>query len=312
MSRDLYNYVDGKRLGYSVMVNGEKVESELRDGYFVVERKWAKGDKVQVHFDMEPRLVKAHAKVEQDRGRVAVERGPLVYCAEWADNSCNVLNILLNRNPKFELGKKQIAQTDVQTLTTSAQTLLFDKTGRLVVQDESLVLIPYYAWAHRGNGNMAVWLPYELSATTPQLSPSLASESKIGSSRRIGALGSLNDRLTPQGAEDRSVPYCHWWPEKNSTEWLTYTFKQEATISSSTVYWFEDQPWGGCTVPKAWRIYYQNDKGEWVEVAEAKGYTMDKGVANTVRFKPVKTKAVKLEVDQPENFSCGVYEWSVE
>lgn len=309
---DLYNYVDGKRLGYSVMVNGEKVESELRDGYFVVERKWAKGDKVQVHFDMEPRLVKAHAKVEQDRGRVAVERGPLVYCAEWADNSCNVLNILLNRNPQFELGKKQIAQTDVQTLTTSAQTLSFDKTGRLVVQDESLVLIPYYAWAHRGNGNMAVWLPYELSATTPQLPPSLASESKIGSSRRIGALGSLNDRLTPQGAEDRSVPYCHWWPEKNSTEWLTYTFKQEATISSSTVYWFEDQPWGGCTVPKAWRIYYQNDKGEWVEVAEAKGYTMDKGVANTVRFKPVKTKAVKLEVDQPENFSCGVYEWSVE
>ncbi len=59
----------------------EPVESELQDGYFTIERRWKKGDKVEVHFDMEPRVVKAHAKVEADRGRVAVERGPLVYCA---------------------------------------------------------------------------------------------------------------------------------------------------------------------------------------------------------------------------------------
>ena len=80
---DLYRYSDGKRLGYSVKVNGQPMESELQDGYFKIERRWKKGDKVEVHFDMEPRVVKAHAKVEADRGRVAVERGPLVYCAEW-------------------------------------------------------------------------------------------------------------------------------------------------------------------------------------------------------------------------------------
>ena len=61
---DLYRYSDGKRLGYSVKVNGQPVESELQDGYFTIERRWKKGDKVEVHFDMEPRVVKAHAKVE--------------------------------------------------------------------------------------------------------------------------------------------------------------------------------------------------------------------------------------------------------
>ncbi len=74
---DLYRYADGKQLGYDVKVNGQPAESELRDGYFTIERKWKKGDKVEVHFDMEPRAVRAHGRVEADRGRMAVERGPL-------------------------------------------------------------------------------------------------------------------------------------------------------------------------------------------------------------------------------------------
>ena len=103
---DLYRYSDGKRLGYSVKVNGQPVESELQDGYFTIERRWKKGDKVEVHFDMEPRVVKAHAKVEADRGRVAVERGPLVYCAEWPDNDFDIMSVLVNRRPQFETVEK--------------------------------------------------------------------------------------------------------------------------------------------------------------------------------------------------------------
>lgn len=101
---DLYRYSDGKRLGYSVKVNGQPVESELQDGYFTIERQWKKGDKVEVHFDMEPRVVKAHAKVEADRGRVAVERGPLVYCAEWPDNDFDIMSVLVNRRPPVRDG----------------------------------------------------------------------------------------------------------------------------------------------------------------------------------------------------------------
>ncbi len=309
---DLYTYIDGKHLGYSVKLNGQEVQSELRDGYFVIDRKWKNGDKVQVHFDMEPRLVKANGKVAADKGRAEIERGPLVYCAEWPDNTCDVLSVLLNQEPQFTMGNKEIEGTNVQTLTTDAQTLSFDQKGRLTAKDERLTLIPYYAWAHRGAGNMAVWLPIDLNATSPALPPSLASESKVeASSRRMPALSAINDRLVPADADDRSVPYTHWWPKNNSTEWLSYTFKEPATISTSTVYWYDDQPWQGCKVPDSWKLYYKNDAGEWVEVQNPTHYGTAKGVANTVNFTPVRTTAVKLELVQPKDKSCGVYEWSV-
>ena len=161
---DLYRFDDGKQLGYSVKVNGENVNSELQNGYFVIDRKWKKGDCVELHFDMEPRLVRANEKVEADRGRAAIERGPLVYCAEWPDNTCDVLNVLLNQKPRITQGNKKIAQTDIVALTTQAQSFSFGEDGRLQTKDETLTLIPYYAWAHRGKGHMAIWIPTALSA----------------------------------------------------------------------------------------------------------------------------------------------------
>ena len=103
---DLYTYSDGKRLKYTVKVNGEAVQNELKDGYFCIDRRWKKGDKVEVHFDMEPRTVKANNKVEADRGRIAVERGPIVYCAEFPDNNFDIFSVFMNRNPKFEVVEK--------------------------------------------------------------------------------------------------------------------------------------------------------------------------------------------------------------
>ncbi len=309
---DLYNYADAKHLGYSVKVNGQEMKADLQDGYFVVERKWKKGDKVQIHFDMEPRLVKANGQVDADKGRAAIECGPLVYCAEWPDNDCDVLSVLLNQDPKYTLGTKEIQNTQVQTLTTDAQTLSFDTDGRLTAKDERLVLIPYYAWAHRGNGNMAVWLPIDLNATSPALPPSIASESTVDASvKKLPALSAINDRLVPADGNDRSVPYTHWWPKNNSTEWLSYTFKEAQTVSTSTVYWFDDSPWGGCTVPESWKLYYKDASGQWKEVSNTSGYPCVKGVACTVNFDPVTTSAMKLELVQPKDKSCGVFEWSV-
>ena len=309
---DLYRYSDGRTPGYTVMVNGEPVTSDLENGYFCIDRKWKKGDKVEIHFDMDARIVKANGKVSADKGRVSVERGPLVYCAEWADNSCDVLKVLINQEPKFQLGNKTIQETNVQTLTTGAQTLSFDTNGRLQTKDETLVLIPYYAWAHRGSGNMAVWIPIDLSASSPALPPSLASQAKItASQRRLPSLSAINDRLVPTDGDDRSIPYTHWWPKNNSTEWLAYEFKEATEISTSTVYWYDDQPWQGCKVPDSWKLYYKNDKGEWAEVGHPSGYPTDKGLPCTVTFDPVKTTSVKLELVQPVDKSCGVFEWSV-
>ena len=202
---DLYRYSDGKRLGYSVKVNGQPVESELQDGYFTIERRWKKGDKVEVHFDMEPRVVKAHAKVEADRGRVAVERGPLVYCAEWPDNDFDIMSVLVNRRPQFETVEKPDMLCGLTEIKTGAQVLGYDSEGRLTASDVELTLIPYYAWAHRGAGNMMVWLPQEVSATSPSMPATLASESRVDASHKTTALSAINDRLVPVDENDRST-----------------------------------------------------------------------------------------------------------
>lgn len=260
---------------------------------------------------MEPRVVVANSKVEADRGRVAVERGPIVYCAEWPDNDFDVLSVLINQNPKFETVDKPELLEGIVELVTDGQVLEFDKSGRLVTKDVKITMIPYYAWAHRGRGNMAVWLPRELSASRPSMPPTLASESKIETSGEYSSLQSVNDRLLPKDENDRSVPYYHWWPKQGTTEWISYNFPGDKEVQSATVYWYDDGPWGGCRVPKSWKIYYKDAAGNWVPVSNPDKYSVNKGAANTVNFDPVTTSALKLEVVLPDDNATGIFEWEV-
>lgn len=163
---DLYTYADNQQPTYRVTVNGQEVADKLHNGYFSIERKWKKGDVVEIHLDMLPRIVKANEKVVDDRGRVSVERGPIVYCAEWPDNPCNVHTVLLNQHPRFRVVEKPELLYGISQLKTDAQALSYDKNGKLVVKDAELTLIPYYAWAHRGEGDMEVWLPIDVSAAS--------------------------------------------------------------------------------------------------------------------------------------------------
>ena len=165
---DLYAYADHQQPAYRVMVNGQEVEGELHNGYLTIDRKWKKNDVVEIHFDKLPRLVKANEKVAADRGRVAVERGPVVYCAEWPDNDFNVHTLLMNRRPELRVVERPELLYGLNQIVTDAQALSYDKAGKLAVKDVKLTLIPYYAWAHRGEGDMEVWLPMEVNATSAQ------------------------------------------------------------------------------------------------------------------------------------------------
>lgn len=309
---DLYTYSDGKRPGYSVKVNGEVVTSALEQGYFTIERKWKKGDRVELQLDMEVRTVKANGKVEADRGRIAVERGPIVYCAEWPDNSFNVLSLLMNQHPQFEVVERPDLLYGLNQIKTPVQTLEYDEQGRLVVKDQELTLIPYYAWAHRGPGNMAVWLPSEVRATRPVAIPTLASKSQVSASHPAKSLTAITDGLVPADENDRTIPYYHWWPKEGTTEWIVYEFPEKTEVSSSTVYWYDDAPWGSCRLPRSWEVYYKNEAGEWTPVPEADAYPVSKGNPNTVHFTPVSTSAVKLEVVLPEKYAAGMYEWEIQ
>jgi len=308
---DLYSYSDNVRLNYTVKVNGKTAEGTMKDGYLAINRKWKKGDKIELHFDMEPRTVRANNLVTADRGRIAIERGPLVYCAEWPDNDFNVLGLLMNQSPAFALSHKEIAKTNVVTLEGKAQTLNFGDDGRLKATDVKLTLIPYYAWNHRGAGNMDVWMAQDLNATTPAKAPTLASRSKLTASIESPSLSAVNDRLVPKDGDDRSMPYIHWWPKKATTEWIAYQLPEKAEVKSSTVYWFDDGPWGGCRVPKSWQIEYKTDAGAWQAVKPLGKYPVQKGAPCTVNFEPVKTTAVRLVIQQPDDYSTGVFEWEI-
>lgn len=107
------------------------------------------------------------------------------------------------------------------------------------------------------------------------------------------------------------MPYYHWWPEKASTQWIAYEFEEQKSISESTVYWFDDSPWGGCRIPAAWRLYYRDANGEWVAIEPRNGYPVMKDAPCTADFEPVRTSAIKLEVQLPADNSSGVFEWSV-
>ncbi|MDA3853288.1 MAG: glycoside hydrolase family 127 protein [Bacteroidales bacterium] len=285
---DLYTYNDEVKLDYTLAINGKNIDPLLKDGYLTINRQWKKGDNVKVFFEMKPRSVKAHHLVEADRGRIAIERGPLVYCAEWPDNDFSVLSAVIPKQAEFSTTHYDSLLYGISTIETEAQILSYNTKGKIEVNDIHLKMIPYYAWAHRGRGEMSVWLSQELSSCQATPSPSIASTSSIEASHPTKAISAINDQLTPENQE--TAPYYHWWPKKNTKEWVIYHFDTLKEISSSSTFWFEDEPWGGCRLPQSWKLYYLNNEKQWEAVASTIPYTSLKGMSNKVVFTPVTTQ----------------------
>ena len=157
---DLYTYADNERPSYEVRVNGQPVKGDEAKGYLHLNRQWKKGDKVSVHFDMPVRTVKANPQVKADNGMVCFERGPIVYCAETADNPKGVFTYALPKHPQVEqtyptnlFGGKQVG------IRVAAQHLSLDGEGYVKTERDHLTLVPYHLWDHRGAKQMKVWFP---------------------------------------------------------------------------------------------------------------------------------------------------------
>jgi uncharacterized protein len=158
---------------------------------------------------------------------------------------------------------------------------------------------------------MVVWIPYIESAARPKPAPTVASKSTVSSSLRNPRMQkALNDQYEPLNSQDHAAVYLHWWPKKATTEWVQYDFDQEQTVSESSVYWFDDSPFGGCRIPASWKVLYK-DGENWVPVKNTTDYTITKDKYDNVKFQPVKTKALRIEVKLPENHATGMHEWIV-
>jgi hypothetical protein len=196
------------------------------------------------------------------------------------------------------------------TVITGQATAYRTRQEKTVTDTVPLTLIPYYAWAHRGKGEMAVWLARQPDKARPSPESTLASRAKASSSEGGKALEGLNEQYEPSDSNDHTAIYFHWWPKKNSTEWVQYDFAAPATISEASVYWFDDTGQGECRVPRGWRALYKRGD-QWVPVPTTDAYGTVKDRYNTVRFAPVQTMAVRLEVELPEKFSAGIQEWKI-
>lgn len=118
----------------------------------------------------------------------------------------------------------------------------------------------------------------------------------------------INDQYEPADSKDPAASYLHWWPKKNTTEWVQYDFDAASTVSESMVYWFDDGPWGGCRIPASYKLFYKKD-GEWAEVKHTMPYSITKDGYDTLKFEPVTTTAMKLEVQLPVDYAAGIHEW---
>lgn len=308
---DLYRYLDDRPAEVSIEVNGAPYPFSPEMGFAPIRRSWRSGDVVVLHLPMPVRRVVANEEVEADLGRVALERGPLVYCAEWADQPrSHVRNLMLPDESALSTEFSPELLQGIQVIRSDARSYRVGEDGSVVEEDEPLTMIPYFAWAHRGKGEMTVWLARRESAVTPKGLPSIASTSQVTTSfgRHVEA---VNDQLEPTSSDDVETPFYHWYPHRGTTEWVQYDFEEAHEVSMVEVFWFDEGDDGDCRVPESWRVLFLDD-GEWLPVYTTDAYGTSRDQANKVTFETVRTSALRLEIVSQEDYSGGIHEWTVE
>jgi hypothetical protein len=158
---DLYYYSKPANSKVVIKLNGAAVDYKIENGYAVIANNWKKNDVVEMNLPMEVRRVYANEKVTDDIGKVALQRGPLMYCAEWPDNNGKIDNIILPSNAVFSSTYNAHLLNGVTTLQSTVQKIEI-KDNTINVVNAPFVAIPYYAWANRGKGEMTVWFKEQI------------------------------------------------------------------------------------------------------------------------------------------------------
>ncbi len=297
-----------------VKVNGLPIDTEtintakLVRGYVRIHRRWQPGDVVELNLPMPIRRVHAHANVEADAGRVALQRGPIVYCVEAADHGGRVRHLALPPEAELTAEHRGDLLGGVTVITGKAAAR---KAGSDETLPVDLMAVPYYAWDNRTGGEMAVWLPEDAKLATPIPKPTLASKAQASASHcwHRDTTSAVNDRVEPANSHNLSIPRHTWWDHRGTTEWVQYDFPAPAKVAGVEVYWFDDRKTGHCWVPESWTLLYNS--GVWRPVSGASEYGTQLDKYNRVDFDPVETDGLRIEVQLRENRSAGILEWRV-
>jgi uncharacterized protein len=162
---ETYKYIDAAKSLIQMKVNGKMVNYQTENGYAVIERTWGKGDVVQLDLPMDVRRVVASEKIKENINKVALQRGPLVYCLEHPDNQGEVTNIALPDNGKVTTQFEKDLLGGVVTIKGEASVLKISSDGTMVnTLKKNVKAIPYFVWANRGQGPMQVWIPRKITS----------------------------------------------------------------------------------------------------------------------------------------------------
>ena len=301
-------------------VNGSTVKPAEGDGYATIVRTWKPDDVIELELPMEVRRVKANDQVEDDRGMLVMERGPIVYCLEGIDQPDSVVfNKFIPADAKIDATFDANLLKGVMVLSGTAKEVEKDRS----IKDVPFKAVPYSTWNNRGAGQMEVWVADSKDRAVPTPEPTIASKAKTfniqapiqkdapeSASIETPAWG-VNDQWEPKRSSDISKPYFYWWLKTGSLETLAYEFDQPYTVSNVQVYWLDfDHYDGNYRVPASWKLYYK-DSNLWKEVEALNEYGVKKDCYNSLDFKTVKTTGLKIAAQLQEGESGGIIEWKV-
>jgi hypothetical protein len=217
---DLYEFQNRVTEAATIQVNGKVLPLNLEKGYAAVTRPWKRGDIVELNLPMPVRRIIANKQVEADTGKVALQRGPLVYCIEWPEvKEGHVVNLLLPDNEPLTTEFRPGLLGGIDLIRGKALSFAYTDAKRNIREEKvAFAAIPYYAWANRGRGEMAVWLARTESAARPLPFPTIASTSTATASADgvTPDVKALNDQREPKSSGDHSNRFLHWWPHKGT------------------------------------------------------------------------------------------------
>ncbi|HEY5465002.1 MAG TPA: glycoside hydrolase family 127 protein [Hanamia sp.] len=163
MPSDLYKFNGASDKKTIITINGKEVDYTIEKGYAVLNRKWKKNDVIEVKLPMEVRKVVANTNVKSDIGKVALQRGPIMYCAEWIDNNGKASNIIMPVNTTFTTEFRPDLLNGIEVLKANVPAVVIGNSGETIqTKNQKFMAIPYYAWANRGKGEMMLWFPEKI------------------------------------------------------------------------------------------------------------------------------------------------------